>query len=146
MGKNLYAKGACYAAMIANGEITWPYVYIGDNEIKVNVSLKVKSYAGEAFYSLLEAGQNWYDTVGQCEVILDDTKEVAVWLQLPNSKDAKVEKLTLADLPERENKTTRLRITATPLSDTQVQIQIKDLGFGEIVKSSGLSWEYNMFA
>lgn len=144
MGKNLYAKGACYAAMVANGEILWPYVYIGDNEIKANVSLKVKSYAGEEFYTLLEAGQNWYDAFGQCEVILDDTKEVAIWLQLPNSKDAKVEKLTLADLPERENKTTRLQIIATPLSDTQVQIQIKDLGFGEIAKSSGLSWEYNM--
>jgi len=144
IGKNLYAKGACYGAWILREEIPWRYAYLGDNEMKVNVNLKVKNRGTEEFYTLLNAGDSWYEAEGCCEVILDDTNEVAIWMQLPNSREAKVETLTLSDLPERENRTTRLRIAAKPLSDLKVQIQIKDLGFGEIVKSSDLSWEYVM--
>ena len=144
IGKNLYSKGCCYAIMAAMNEIPWPYTYIGDHEMKVNVSLKVKNRGVEEFYTLLHAGDNCYETEGTCEVILSDTRNISIWLQPPNSKQANVETLTLSDLPERESKATRLRITAKPLSDKQVQIQIRDLGFGEIVKSSNLHWEYTM--
>ena len=144
MGKNLYAKGACYAALVADDILPWSYAYLGDNEMKVNVSLKVRNRGVEEFFTLINAGDSWYEAVGSCEVILNDTREIDIWLQLPNSRQAKVEKLTLSDLPERENKTTRLRITAKPLSDAKAQIKIKDLGFGEIVKGSDMSWEYIM--
>lgn len=141
MGKNLYAKGACYAALTAGEGLAWPYVYLGDNELKVNVNLKVKNLEKEEFFTLLSAGENVYVAEGQCEVILDESKEIAIWLKPSNSREAKVEKLILGDLPERENKTTRLHISAKPESDTQIRIVIKDMGFGEIVKSSGMIWE-----
>jgi len=144
MGKNLYAKGACYGAMAIMGEVQWPYAYLGDNEMKVNVSLKVKNSGREEFFTLLNAGESWFEAEGSCDVILDNTNEVAIWLQRPNSREAKVETLALSDLPERENRTTRLRIIAKPLSDVKVSILIKDLGFGEIVKGSDMSWEYIM--
>mgnify|MGYP000131628450 CR=1 FL=1 len=67
-------------------------------------------------------------------------KEIDFWLQLPHSRDARIEKLELSDLPERKPKTTRLRISAKPVSDSRVKIKIRDLGFGEIVKSSDLTW------
>ena len=75
---------------------------------------------------------------------MDGDKEIDFWLQLPHSRDARIEKLELSDLPERKPKTTRLRISAKPVSDSKVKIKIRDLGFGEIVKSSDLTWEYTM--
>lgn len=144
MGKNLYAKGACYGMLVSCKELPWQYVYLGDNEMKVNVNLKVKNRSKEEFYTLISAGDNWYETEGGCEVIPDDTNTVSIWMQLPNSREAKVEELMLSDLPERENRTTRLRITVKPVSDTEIRIQIKDMGFGEIVKGSDMTWEYNM--
>ena len=146
MGKNLYSKGACYAAAgkCMTEENSWQFVYMGDNEMKVNVSLKVQSQGKTEFYTLISAGDNWYETVGECEVLLDGSNEISFWLQLPNSKEAKIEKLTLADLPERPPRTTRLRIKAQPVSDMEVKIKIKDLGFGEIFKSSDKTWEYMM--
>lgn len=39
---------------------------------------------------------------------------------------------------------TRLRITAKPLTDHKVKVVIRDLGFGEIYKSSDKTWEYVM--
>ena len=101
MGKNLYSKGACYAAAgkCMTEENSWQFVYMGDNEMKVNVSLKVQSQGKTEFFTLISAGDNWYETVGECEVLLDGSNEIDFWLQLPNSKEAKIEKLTLADLP-----------------------------------------------
>lgn len=144
IGKNLYSKGACYAAAVLSEQSEWPYIYMGDNEMKVNISLKVKNRGNLEFLTLISAGENWYEASKECEVLLDGTPEIDFWLQLPNSREAKVEKLELADLPERKNKTTRLRIHAKPLSDTNVMITIRDLGFGEIVKSSDQTWEYVM--
>lgn len=144
IGKNLYSKGACYAAKVSGGEEEWPYVYLGENEMKVNVSLKVHRLGKEEFFTLINAGDNWYETVGECEVLLDGSPEIDFWLQPPNSREAKVEKLTLSDLPERPARTTRLRITAKPLSDTRVQVVMKDMGFGELFKSSDKVWEYVM--
>ena len=144
MGKNLYSKGACYAAAVLDGQREWQYVYLGDNEMKVNVSLKVLQRGVTEFYTLISAGANWYETVGECEVLLDGTPEISFWLQAPEDKSARMERLELADLPERPAGTTRLRITAKPLSDERVQIRIRDLGFGEFFRSSGKVWEYVM--
>lgn len=142
IGKNLYAKGACYAIRVKKDKWPWPYLYIGDNELKVNVSLAVKNRGVQEFLSLLNAGESWYEAFGSCEVILDNSDEIAVWLQPFDSQTANVEKLRLGDLPERENKTTRLRICAKALSDRAIKIEIKDLGFGEIARCQNKHWEY----
>lgn len=144
VGKNMYSKGACYAAEVSEHPEEWAYVYLGENEMKVNVSLKVYNRGAMEFFTLINAGDNWYETVGECEVILSGTPEIDFWLQAPHSRTAKIEKLTLADLPERPDKTTRLRIMAKPLSDAKVQIQLKDLGFGELFPGSGKIWDYVM--
>lgn len=144
IGKNLYSKGACYAAFIREQPQDWQFVYMGDNELKVNVSLKVRNCGRMEFFSLLNAGENWYEAAGECEVILTGTPEIDFWLQLPGSREAKIDKVTISDLPGRPERTTRLRITAKPVSDEAVQIRIKDLGFGELFKSSEKTWEYEM--
>ena len=50
--------------------------------------------------------------------------------------------MELLDFPEREDRTTRLRITAKPVSDERIRVVIKDLGFGEIKRASEKTWEY----
>lgn len=144
MGKNLYAKGACYAAKVKDKKEDWQFVYIGDNEMKINVSLKVRKKGSPQFFTLISAGENWYEANCTCEVLLEGTHEIDFWLQLPESSEAKLEKLMLEDLPERPDGMTRLRIQAKPISDLEVKIKIWDLGFGEIWKSSEKTWEYCM--
>ena len=55
-----------------------------------------------------------------------------------------IETLRLTDMPPRPDRATRIRITATPVSDDRIDIEIKDLGFGEIFMSSGKVWHYEM--
>jgi hypothetical protein len=144
LGKNLYSKGACYAGYIKDGNEKWPYTYIGDNELKLNVSLKVLSSSHMEFVNLISAGESWYEEKGECEVILDGSPEFECWIQRPESRRATVEVLELNDLPKRENRLTRLRISATPLSDKEVKLVIRDLGFGELAKSTGKIWEHTI--
>ena len=75
---------------------------------------------------------------------LDGPGEIDFWLQMPNSRQARIETLELTNLPARPRKTTRLRIQAKPLSDRSVRITITDLGLGEFFKASGMIWEHVM--
>lgn len=144
LGQNLYTKGAVFAGMVRSGLRDWPFVYIGDYEMKMNLSLKVIRKNEMSFVTLIEAGASWYETRGECEVILDGTPEFECWIQRPDSRKADVQTLELRELPRRENRTTRLRITAVPLSDKSVKIDIRDLGFGEFVPGTNIVWEHTV--
>lgn len=144
VGKNLFSKGACYAAAVRDCEDNWPFIYMGENEMKFNLSLKVRDKGKVAFYNLISAGRNWFETRGECEVILSGSSEVDFWKQLPNSREAKIETLELTDLPKRPDRTTRIRILARPVADDKVEIEMKDLGFGEFFRGTDKVWKYTM--
>lgn len=144
LGNNLYSKGACFAGFVREYSENWKCIYMGENEMKFNLSLKVRDRGSLAFYTLISAGKNWFETKGECEVILAGNAEIDFWKQLPNSREAVIETLELTDLPNRPDRTTRLRITATPVSDEKIEVQIRDLGFGEIYLSTDKTWKYMM--
>ena len=144
LGKNLYSKGACYAGYVKEGKRDWPFIFIGDNDLKLNLSLKILDNNVMKFLPLIDAGQSWYDAKGECEVILDGEPEIEFYVQRPESREAHTDVLELTDLPKRENRTTRLRIEASPISDVAVSIIITDLGFGEISPASGKNWEHTL--
>ncbi len=144
LGKNLFSKGACYAAAARAKGASWPFIYMGENEMKFNLSLKVKDRGNVAFFHLISAGRNWFEARGECEVILSGTQSVDFWKQLPNSREAKIESLELTDIPDRPDKTTRIRVTAKPVSDDRVEIELKDLGFGEFFRGTDKVWKYTM--
>lgn len=141
IGKNLYSKGACYAGMVRDGAKEWPFVYIGDNDLKLNLSLKVINQNEMDFVTLISAGESWYDAHGECEVILDGAPVFECWVQSPDSRKSRAEVIDLSGLPERENRTTRLRISAKPRSDKEICVTVFDLGFGELVPATGRTWE-----
>ena len=144
VGKNLYSKGACYAGAVKDKKRDWPFVYIGENELKLNLYLKVVDNNEMQLHTLLTAGESWFESKGECEVILDGSPEIDFFIQEPDSREAHVESLELTDLPNRDRRTTRLRITATPTSDRDITIVIRDLGFGEIAPSSNRTWEHSI--
>ena len=144
IGNNLYSKGACYAGFVRACVKDWKFIYMGENEMKFNLSLKVRDHGELAFYNLISAGKNWFESKGECEVILSEGEGIDFWKQLPNSREAVIETLELTDLPSRPDRTTRLRISAIPISDEKIEIQIRDLGFGEIYRSTDKTWKYTM--
>ncbi len=141
LGKNLFSKGACYAAFVKAGQKDWPYLYMGDNELKANVCLKVKEKGETVYLTLLNAGENWYQAYGECEVILCGSHTVDIWFRQPKGVDSLMRSVELSGMPKRPDRTTRLRIAAKPESVDTFRITIRDLGFGEIVKATEQVWE-----
>lgn len=144
LGKNLFSKGACFAAMDMDGGRPGGSVYMGDHEMKYNVSLKVYERGNISFYTLVNAGEPWFEAGGSCELIIDGKPTVDFWIQLPHSREAKIESLELRDLPKRENRTTRILVEAKPGSDQIVNIRITDLGFGELAPGTMQQWQYTI--
>ena len=142
LGKNLFSKGACFAAMRLSDKRPPQYVYIGEHEVKCNVSLKVYERGNLSFYTLISAGEPWFEVQGGCELVIDGAPTVDFWIQQPNSREARIESVELAALPPRENRTTRIRIDAIPKSDHEVQMTLTDVGMGELVPGTGKKWEY----
>ena len=66
IGKNLYSKGACFYGYIKNENIPWNYFYIGNNELKLSVSLKVTENNEMKFYVLQKMGENWFKSKSEC--------------------------------------------------------------------------------
>lgn len=144
LGKNLYVKGACYASLIRGQEKLWNYVYIGQHDMKMNLCIKVMDRGELRFYPLIRAGENCFEAKHSCEILLDGGKTIDFWMQHPNSREAKIESLELTDLPERPPRMSRIRIQAEAVSDQEVQLLIRDMGFGEMYRSSEKSWNYQM--
>ena len=142
LGKNLYSKGACYAGLVRLSLKEWPYVYIGDNELKLNISLKVIDSNEMKLYTLLSAGENWYDEKGECECILDGSPALEFFVRKPDDRSSDVVSISLPGFPERENRTSRIRIEAVPISDSEVKLIVTDLGFGEISQKTLKTWEH----
>lgn len=144
VGKNLFCKGACYGAAVKAEPEKWQYIYMGDNEIKMNVSLKVENRGKTEWLSLITAGENWYEAGKEYEVLLKGEPSVDLFIQPPKSREASVCTLDLTDMPKRKARMTRLRVSAKPLSAEQIHFTIRDMGFGEIEKSSDKTWEYTL--
>lgn len=140
-GNNLFAKGACFrAAQEAGltGERT--YVFLGEDKISYNVGLRTPGSGRNAVYTLLEAGESWYEAKAECQALLCSEPVVEFILKPMQAGDTLKESLLLAGLPDRPPRATRLRISAEFLSVDRFQVQVSDLGFGELFPSSDLTW------
>ena len=61
--------------------------------------------------------------------------------QLPSSSTPQIQTVELEDLPVRPDRTTRLRITASPVANDKIEVEIRDLGFGEFFPATGRAWK-----
>ena len=72
-----------------------------------------------------------------------DVRKLVFWYD-DNAEFAKIETLELTDLPRRPDRTTRVRVVATPIADDKIAIEIRDLGFGEFFRGTDKVWKYTM--
>ncbi len=140
-GKNLYSKGACYAAMERAGLTAGKGVIFGGRDmVQVNLGMEMRIRGKENYYPLVNAGVNWYEAKHVCELIPRGEKQIRI-LSTPMTQGETVEHLLrLPGLPERPDRATRLRLAVTFTSPGTCRIQVEDLGFGGLYKSSGLKW------
>lgn len=140
-GKNLYVKGACYRAMDeANPNRSMEFLYMGKHKITYNIGMEVLRNGKKEYFGIISAGVNWFEASGSCEFLLDRENSIELYVQSIDRTEAKKLRIPLDGLPERPNKTTRLRLSITFTAVRECRIDVKDCGFGEWFPASEFSW------
>lgn len=140
-GNNLYAKGACYrATQVINRGAAASYVFLGADKISYNVCLRTPGAGKNSMYTLLNAGESWYEAKTWCEALLYDEPVVEFFFQPMQGAEGFKESLLLDGLPDRPSRTTRLHIEAEFLCVDCLRLEVRDMGFGELFPSSDLCW------
>ena len=144
-GNNLFAKGACYGAKEKVEERNLKgYLYAGNDMVRLNVGMDMMVFGTPAYHSLISAGVNWYEAVGDCELLMDDTEELT--FVVSNMENTRKERysMTLPGLPKRPPQPTSLHLHLEFESANRCKIDVEDMGFGEMYPSSGLKWQETM--
>ncbi len=139
---NLFARGACFAAR----EKIWDrklndYLYLGSELVRRNIGMDMIIKGTQTFYPLVSAGINWFDVNTACEFILYGDPELIISTSGMEDRKKEQYRMTLPGIPERPEGTTRLRLQLEFLSANECRITVTDLGFGEMVPSSGNIWQ-----
>lgn len=141
-GMNLYSKGACYAAMERAGLIAdHGILFRGRDMITVNLGMEMRIRGKESYYTLIEAGINWYEAHHVCEFIPDSEQEIRIISKGISEESVVVHSMRLPHMPARPNRASKLRMTVYFSSPVHCHVEIEDLGFGEMYKPSGLIWK-----
>ena len=137
VGQNLFAKGACFAAMeILKPEVFKNVIMLLDNHVKCGIEIDISSYEKPMRFRLVRPGSNWYTAGRTVECILEDMRSITFKIITPENKYYD-EVVDISEIPFREGKTTRVSVSVSFTDSDRCNITIKDLGFGEFVKSSG---------
>lgn len=143
-GKNLFSKGACHGAFNKYNKKNMDYLYLGRQKLMVNVGMELIVDGINKYYSLISAGENWYEAKAECEIILEDTDMLEIKLIPIDNKDVRTVIVQLFDMPKRPPKTNRIRLEIEFDSDNSGIIRAYDAGFGEFFKSTGRQWEHRV--
>ena len=141
-GQNIYTKGACYAARELAGEGKLDQCMFLDEEmISANISLRVYHEAKMQELVLAKAGSLWADVDVSVDVIPDNENEIQITAQDVIRHQTQAHMLSLTGFSSRENKTTRFTVRLRFADRETCVVTLKDNGFGTISPTSNRIWE-----
>lgn len=132
LGRNIYTKGACYRAVGGEYSAFYNRFYV---ETRENIIFDVGIMAGEdqeEFVPITLGGNQWYNTSGSINVIMDDTDRITLCYRRISTGEEKTETVKIHGIPKRPNKTTKLSIDVEFDSPRSGAVIIKDIGFGKL--------------
>ena len=139
-GNNLFSKGACCGMQerLAVSQTGEEYVFLGREKLKTNIGMKILRQGEDSYYALLDAGMNWYEAEQTLELYLQEGNELILTLIQVISGKSKEIRLVLEGLP---GSTSRLSLHLSMKGETCLEVEVKDLGFGEFRAATGRVWK-----
>lgn len=138
-GYNLFVKGACYAAIKKQREnVKKQNIFQCNGRTRADIGLLISNEGKNMVITLSSAGTNWYEAGAEAECILDNVSKISMVIISAFDGSSKNKSIDLSQFPSRPNKTTRVKITLGYRDEDKFDIIIKDMGFGELFKASGM--------
>ena len=142
LGKNLYTRGACYAALRTRHTQDWNFVYDCAYKMQGSVSMKAVRAGETVLLPLVEAGTNWFWADRSFRIIYNGDPNLKLCIQKNGARSQEVQNCLLSDLPDRPDKTIRLLVRVRPQSGSRILLEIRDDGFGALFPGSDRSWKF----
>lgn len=141
-GNNLFVKGACWAAAEKFERHQMKgRIYLSDDLVKSSLTLDVIDGGNLKVYPLVEAGKSWFEEDNAVDFILDGRRDIVLTVTSLDGGSRRNEKLDLDGLPERPNRTTRIRLKVECRDPHTCLVSAEDLGFGDLFPASYRVWE-----
>ncbi len=140
-GQNLYAKGACYAAVSGAlwNHLNERFLFMDDDTLKVNVFIRAINAGKEEEIPLIRAGVSWYNAQCSIQLLAGQDREAVIVLRSYASTLERNVILRMDWLPERPERASRIRLDLEFESISALRVTITDMGFGGVFPSSGKS-------
>ncbi|MCR5848151.1 MAG: hypothetical protein K6G75_08550 [Lachnospiraceae bacterium] len=144
-GNNLFSKGACYAAKEKHNPSGREdkIKYLGNDRLKVTIGVETDDDPKEQI-PLIEAGSQWFESIGKCELILKETDKINIYLSYVYNNVFTKGEITLPGLITSSNRITRVSIEVKMTNENTVLFKVWDMGFGELFPSTGKDWEQEL--
>jgi len=141
--KTVLSQGATYAAAGRLGLLPQIRFEIEDgHKIPCDVGITITSGNKARFLSILELGSPLWQKPRTAYIIhRGGSPEIEIYKRDAEGRAAKVGVATLAGFPSRPPGTTKISVDIAAKTAEKYTVTIKDLGFGEIFPSSGISNE-----
>ncbi len=142
-GEDLFSKGAAYSALLhvdRPSEIQ-DSVFLAGDALRSNIGIEVVLREQLGYHVLLDAGVKWYNAEVEEDFILENGKEFSLLRTPVTGGEAQELTVHLDGIPDRPDRTTRLRVVLTMPAAGRLRVQITDLGFGDIFPTGGGVWE-----
>ncbi len=137
-GRNLYVRGACYAArkLAGLGKMD-DFVFIDDDMIASHVSANVYINAGFQDIIMAKAGSVWYEVDSTIDIIPDEETEIEISVLNIMTREV-VKHFIPVDVisDKRPDRMSRISLRVRFQSVDRCIVTIKDNGFGDMIKSS----------
>ncbi|MBB5264591.1 tetratricopeptide (TPR) repeat protein [Catenibacillus scindens] len=145
IGQNLFSKGACYTSMLeATQKKNQQFIALCDEMIPVSIYISVNRGRERFTVDLVKAGSDWYNLQENVEFIMDGTDTVPLHVRDFVSNKEKVIPLKLENMPDRPNRTTRIRMHLEFEDANICQVIMEDQGFGALYPATDKTWKMRL--
>lgn len=142
IGQNLFSKGACYNSMLeATKTKNQNFIAMCDEMVPVSICLPVCRGRESFRVDLVRAGSDWYNVHESVEFILDGTDTVPMHVRDFVTNQEKIIPLTLENLPQRPDRTTRIRLHLEFEDSRICEVIMEDRGFGSMFPATDKTWK-----
>lgn len=134
----VFARGAGYrGADLVSERPIFNFTAICDGHTDSSIYISINKKDRTLSYPIINIGDEWVSTDRTVRVIPYDVKNMELTVLPMDERGRKKISLPLDFLPERPPKTSMLALRIHFIDARNITIELTDLGFGEIYKSSG---------
>lgn len=136
-GQNLYVKGACVSAASRAGKLDISeFIFACENRLTTTIEMDIIERGVPMRFRIAKAGMNWYDAGRRFDCIINQADNIELKLINLGAKEAKRVAISLATIPYRPPKMTRMEMSFEFKGADRCFVTFKDKGFGDFYKAS----------